>query len=85
MTLVLALGVDRHDVRVFQPSDGVRFFPEAADRRFSATEHRRQDLEGNIAVQRSLSGPINDTHATPAYFTQDFEIVEAAARLQSRN
>lgn len=42
---------------------------------------RRQDLEGDNAIQGLLAGPVNRAHATPADEAQHFKLGEESGEL----
>ena len=49
-------GVDRHDVRVIQGGDRLRFPREPTATFFVLRKFGRQDLEGNVSVQLGVLG-----------------------------
>ncbi len=59
-------GVDRHDVRVRQPSRGLRLAHEAQSDLFAKGELGREDLDGDLALQTLVAGLEDHSHPAPA-------------------
>jgi hypothetical protein len=60
-----AEGVDGDDVRVFEPRHDLRFATEPLARTLVVEELARQDLQGDVAVEGGLVGPVDRGHAAP--------------------
>ena len=58
--------VDRRQVRMIERRCGPRFLDEALDARRVAGQLGRQDLDGEIAAERRVTGAIDLTHASRA-------------------
>ena len=62
--------VDRHDRRVVHLGDDLGFPLEAA-LDLGRQVGRGDQLDGDLAVQERVSGPVDDTHAAPAELADD--------------
>ena len=71
--------VDRQNVRMVQAAGRSRFLLEAAAPIRIVHERRRQDFDGDVALQLMIAGPIDFTHAPGAEGAQDLEAAETIA------
>ena len=70
--VVLAQFVDRDDVRVLQPRDGLGLALEPLARRRVEREIDQHHLERDVAVERRVLGAIEHAHPAAAKQAQDF-------------
>src|SRR5438874_13775264 len=63
--LVLADLVNLHDVGVLEPGDGLGPRAESNPRRRVALSAGRDHFERHQALERTLAGLVNNTHASP--------------------
>src|SRR6185437_15864073 len=62
----LADAVNRHDVRMRQPGGRARFAEESLARLGADGEMRREDFDGDVAVELYVAREIDDSHAAAA-------------------
>ena len=67
----LADAVDRDDVRMLELGRGARFALEALDEFLVEGERKRQDLDGDVALELALAGLEDDRHASAAQLLDD--------------
>ncbi len=70
--------VDDGDVRMLECGGGLRFLHEPALAIGVGHQLRRQDLEGDLAVQPHVDGAVDDPHAAAADFVDDTVVREGA-------
>jgi hypothetical protein len=70
--VVLADLVDLHDMRVLQTRDGLGFGAEALEIGRAGVAAAEDHLEGHQPPQGGVVGFVDDTHAAPAEFGNDF-------------
>ena len=64
--------VHLHDVGMLHFGEGFRFGLEAGELSITGKLASENHLEGDDAIESNLPGFVDDTHAAPAQFTEDF-------------
>ena len=72
------------DVRVGQAGDRPGFTLEPLAALGIRRQRGRQNLDGDVAIQPRVAGPIDLSHATGAERPEDLEGAESRARIESR-
>jgi hypothetical protein len=76
--------MDRHDAWVVERRDRLRFALEAAAAIGIGREHRRQNLEGDPAVQLRVVGGVDLRHSASPERLDDAVVAERVSRLHER-
>src|SRR5205085_11733542 len=80
----LAEIVDRYDVRMHEPGQRPCFTVDSFGKSGGAGHTRRQDFQGDEAIQSALAGLIDRAHAAFADQGNDFELREKLAEIFGR-
>ena len=64
--------IDLDDIVVVQPGDCLGLGFEAGEMFGESPATGLDHLQGDLAAQLPVEGPVNDTHSAPTQFTQDF-------------
>ena len=83
--LLLADGEDRHDVRMVQLGNRLRFAIESLHGVAVGNAGKAEDLQGHFAVERDLSGFTDHAHATPADLADDLEVAQSRSGIRRRS
>ena len=73
-------GVDRDDVRMVQPGSRLGLMSEPIDGPGGQPQAGAEDLERYLAVERDLTGLVDDAHAAATNLADEFKIAEALYR-----
>ena len=74
--------VNRDDVRVIQPADRPGFLFEAPDAIGIGRERREQDLDGDVAIESRVAGPVDLSHSASTDGREDLVGAEAGTGTQ---
>ena len=83
--VLLAGGVDRHDVGVVQLGRRLGLAAEALHGVGGQAQPAAEDLEGHLAVERDLARLVDDAHAAAADLADDLEVAEPLPARRTAN